>query len=48
MPAAGAEQQEADLVGQAAAAALSPEAFQAATAAGRALAPDQALRVTLG
>ena len=44
----GAERQEADLAGQAAAAALTPEAFQAATAAGRALAPDEALRVALG
>jgi predicted ATPase len=48
VPAAGAEQDEADLAGQAAAAALTPEAFQAATAAGRALAPDQALRLALG
>jgi hypothetical protein len=48
VPAAGAEQQEADLVGQAAATALTPDAFQAATAAGRGLGPDQALRVALG
>jgi hypothetical protein len=42
------QREEADLAAQAAAAALTPEAFQAATAAGRALAPDQALRVALG
>jgi hypothetical protein len=35
-------------VGRGVPAALSPEAFQVATAAGRALAPDQALRVALG
>jgi hypothetical protein len=48
VPAVGAERQEADLLGREAAAALTPEAFQAATAAGRALAPDEALRVALG
>jgi len=48
VPAVGAERQEANLLGREAAAALTPEAFQAATAAGRALAPDQALRVALG
>jgi predicted ATPase/tetratricopeptide (TPR) repeat protein len=48
VPATGAERQEADLAGRAAAADLTPEAFQAATAAGRTLAPDEALRVALG
>jgi len=48
VPAAGADQEEAALVARAAAADLTPEAFQAATAAGRALGPDEALRVALG
>jgi hypothetical protein len=48
VPAVGAERAEADLVGQAVAAALAPETLATARAAGRALTPDEALRAALG
>jgi tetratricopeptide (TPR) repeat protein len=48
VPAVGAERAEAALAGQMARAGLTPDAFEAALAAGRELGPDQALRVALG
>jgi hypothetical protein len=48
VPAVGAERVEADLAGRMASAGLAPDDFEAALAAGRALRPDEALRVALG
>lgn len=45
---AGAELEETELVRLAARSRLAPDAFEAALAAGRMLAPDEALRVALG
>jgi tetratricopeptide (TPR) repeat protein len=45
---AGAELEETELVRLAARSRLGPDAFEAALAAGRTLAPDEALRVALG
>jgi tetratricopeptide (TPR) repeat protein len=48
VPAVGAERVEADLAGRMASAGLAPDSFEAALAEGRALGPDEALRVALG
>jgi hypothetical protein len=48
VPAVGAERVEADLAGRMASAGLDPDSFEAALAEGRALGPDEALRVALG
>ena len=48
VPAVGAERVEADLAARMASAGLAPDSFEAALAAGRALGPDEALRVALG